>query len=200
MCLWETVHCCLPRADSRGTLSSQLVGRAGRLKAGKKKSYTWFEAATDFSRFLFRQVVAHVFCVAQTSPPPSPLSDMRSLFAGQWAVLWSWIPTASAGRRSVWRGSRLSCARPSRKLSVKWPKEPGSASGSASTSSGTGAGTAPATINTLAKYFSKVGEYLIYIFLSSKCAFFPEIVEKFFFSPLLKLQYVNFSYQSIRLV
>lgn len=117
------------------------------------------EAATDFSRFLFWQVVAnqkaHLFCVAWIS-----ISSLTwfNLFAGQWAVLWSWIPTASAGRRSVWRGSRLSCARPSQRSSVKWPKGPGSASGSASTSSGTGAGTALATINILAKYFSKVGK------------------------------------------
>uniref|UniRef100_A0AAQ4QNU0 Protein Wnt n=1 Tax=Gasterosteus aculeatus aculeatus TaxID=481459 RepID=A0AAQ4QNU0_GASAC len=49
-------------------------------------------------------------------------------------VRWSWTPTAFAGRQSACRGSRPSCARPSRRSSARWPKEPGWASGSASTS------------------------------------------------------------------
>lgn len=86
-------------------------------------------------------------------------------FPGRWEVRWWWTPTAFAGRRSVWRGSRLSCARLSRRSSARWPKGPDWASGSASTSSGTAGGTAPATTSTLAKYCSKVSERGMDVFL-----------------------------------
>lgn len=88
----------------------------------------------------------------------SLFSNIVPTFAGRWEVPWSWIPTAFAGRRNAWQGSRLSSARHNQKSSVRWPKEQGWVSESASTSSGTAGGIAQATTNTLAKYFSKVSK------------------------------------------
>lgn len=88
-----------------------------------------------------------VKCFLVFFPPTSP---------GQWAVHWSWIPIASAGRPRGWLGSRLSCARQSLRLCRRWPRVPDWVCVSASINSASAAGTAPVTANILAKSYSRV--------------------------------------------
>lgn len=88
--------------------------------------------------------------------------------AGQWGAPWSWTPTASAARRSGWRGSRQSCASWSQRLCRRWPRAPSWASGSASTNSASAAGTAPATASTSARSCSRVRPVLPQLPISQK--------------------------------
>ncbi|XP_068543330.1 protein Wnt-6 isoform X2 [Anas acuta] len=87
--------------------------------------------------------------------PPLPRQHHRALV---WGAPWSWTPTASAARRSGWRGSRRSCASWSRRSCRRWPRAPSWACGSASTNSASAAGTAPATASTSARSCSRISE------------------------------------------